>query len=602
MSGLSERLSVSGLSERLPSLPKWTVLRYKFYPRTRDQQLIFVTLLFTLLIAVVLPIGTIVYYSFAKNFPVLGTYSFTVEHYAEFFADPGLIVDITIDSFVYAGGATAMGLVIGTTAAIYTVKYLGDTKLQLFMIIPYGIPSVAALTGWILLLGNAGLLTKITMSVFDLAQAPWDIRSMAGMIWVEGIHIAPVAFLLVLPAISAVPAAMDEASFISGAGRIKTLRKIVLPVIWPTILSTFIFLFVRTMATVATPSVLGVPDQIYTFGSAIPFLFLSGTSLSYSKALSFSVILTCISGAFILLYLRVQAREGRYTTVIGQGQQQPKQYASSNLHRWVGVSLFAGYIVVAGLLPLGAIVWDSLLPATTLQLQPNIAQFTLDNYVALFNGNANGVVAWWRALRNTLILALVVPTTTMLIALLIAYSNQSIKMPLAGLLSFLAAVPLAIPGVARGMGFLAAFIRSPIYGTFWILLVAFHGMTIPIAMRYASPALTRLSHENTEASIISGANVIRSFRKITLPLVSDDYIMGWMHMFVGVTRNVAIPVLLYSAGSEVVAVELLNVLRAGYSKTASTLAVVITVISLVPYIVLQYRRISRKEKAREGHN
>lgn len=573
----------------------WNRIKYRFIPRTRDQQVIYVALFFALLIAVVVPIGAIFIFSFAAEFPLQAAFGFTLEHYIGFFVDPGLLIELTINTFHYALGATFLGMAIGLFAAIYSVKYLGTNKLQIFMLVPYGIPSVAALTGWLLLLGNAGFITQITMAIFNLSEAPWDIYSIWGMIWVEGIHIAPVAFLLTLPAVRNIPAALDEASLVTGAGRIRTFRKIILPVIWPSILSTFIFLFVRTMATVATPSVLGVPNRIFTYGSAIPYLFLSGTEISYSEALSFSVIITLVTAIFILYYLKVQEQEGKFTTVIGQGSSEPLTFESTPVKKALGVGIFVGYLLLGGALPFIAILWSSLLPSSTLTLEVNLAAFTLDNFVGLFNGTAPGVFAWWRALTNTLILAVTVPTGAMLICLLIAYANQTIKIPLRRTLSFLAAIPLAIPGIARGMGFLAAFIQTPIYGTFWILFIAFHGYAIPIGMRYASPALTRIGGENTEASIISGANSIRSFRKITLPLVSEDYIAGWMHMFVGVLRNVSIPILLYAAGSEVIAVELLNVLRAGYAKTASTIAVIITILSIVPYIALQYWRIRRQE-------
>jgi iron(III) transport system permease protein len=577
----------------------WRKLKYRFVPPTRDQKAIYVALLFALIIAVVLPIGAIFVYSFANEFPVRDQFGFTLRHYTELFAQQQLLIDITINTFQYALGATLLGMAIGIFAAIYVVKYLGQSLLQILMLVPYGIPSVAALTGWILLLGDAGLITGIVVDVFGLEETPWNIYSIWGMIFVEGIHVAPVAFLLTLPALRNIPQSLDEASLASGVGRIKTFQKVILPVIWPSILSTFIFLFVRTLATVATTSVLGVPNRIFTFGSAIPDLFLAGSNVNYSKSLSFSVLITLITAIFIVYYLKVQEQEGKFTTVIGQGRTEPKQYETTRKKKFLGVGFIVGYLLVAGGLPFLAITWAALLPSDTLNLIPDVTLFTLENFVALFEGRATGVVAWWRALGNTLILGITVPTSAMLISLLIAYANQTVKIPLRRTLSFLASVPLAIPGIARGMGFLAAFIQPPLYVTFWILFVAFHGYAIPIGMRYASPALTRIGAENTEASILSGDGMVRSFRKITFPLVTEDFIAGWMHMFVGTIRNVSIPILLYTAGSEVISVELLNVLRAGYAKTASTIAVVITILSIVPYILLQYWRVTRKDLEEE---
>jgi iron(III) transport system permease protein len=568
----------------------WKKVKYKIYPRTRDQQLLFIALALVLMIAVVAPLSGMIFFSFMPNFPVTEGLGFTLEHYAAVIGQPDLMFSIALNSLIYAGGTTLLAIFIGASCAIFVVKYVQSKWIQVLMLLPYGIPSVASLTGWVLLLGNAGLLTDISEAVFG--SAPWDVYSMAAAIFVEGLHTAPIAFLFILPALRAIPAAMDDASFITGANRLRTFRKIILPVIWPSVLSTMIFLFARTMATVATPSVLLLPNQEYTFGSAIPYVFLSGMGLSYSQALSFSVMLTVISAVLIIYYLKVQAKEGKYTTVSGRGRAETRVYETSVTRKFGGYLFVGGYLFIAGFLPLFTVIWNSMLPASTLELEANLAALTLDNYEALFFGNPRGVGNWYRALRNTLLLGVMVPTTAMTISLLIAYSNQMTKMPMGNVLSFFASLPLAIPGIARGVGFLSIFIMTPLWGTWWVLFVAFHGFAIPIGMRYASPALTRVGVENAESSLITGAKSVRTFRKIVLPLVSADFIAGWMHMFVSIIRNVAIPIVLYRQGSEVIAVLLLNVLQQGYFKTASTIAVVISIFSVIPYAVLQYRRVS----------
>lgn len=576
-----------------PETPSWQKLKYKLYPRTRDQKLIFVTLLFSLTIAVVMPVGAMVFFSFFIDFPVTDQFGFTLAHYAEVFSDLDLLSSIFVDSFVYAVGTALGALVIGSMAAIFVVKYVESRWVQILMLLPYGIPSVASLTGWILLLGNNGLVTNIVMNAFGLSEPPWNIYSMWGMIFVEALHTAPLAFLMLLPALRAIPAAMDDASFITGAGRIKTFRKVIIPIVWPSIISVSIFLLARALATITTPAVLGLPARIFTFGTAIPYIFLSGLELSYSSALAFAVLLTAITGVFILYYLKMQSKEGQYTTVTGRGRSEVRRYETSRTRKFGGYALVTGYLFVGGILPLLAVFWDSLLPANMLNLTFQPEFFSLENYYVLFSGERSGASSWWRALKNTLLLGLMVPTTAMGISMLVAYSNQMVKMPMGRLLSFLASLPLAIPGIARGAGFLAVFIMTPLWGSWWMLFVAFHGFAIPIGMRYASPALTRIGVENTEASLQTGARAIRTFRKIVFPLTSDDYVAGWMHMFVAIVRNVSIPILLFRPGSEVVSVLILNSLRQGHFKLASTMAAIIAVISIVPYTILQYRRVGQ---------
>jgi len=570
----------------------WNEFKYRYIPETRDQRIILLSIFFSLLIVIILPVGSIIVFSFADSFPIMdGEFGFTLRHYTYLFENLSLLYEITLNSFIYAAGATFLAITVGTFAAFFTVKYLNDSMwVQLLMLIPYGIPSVAALVGWVILLGDVGVLTEAVMAVFNLSSSPWDLRSIWGMIFVEGVHTAPIAFLLMFPAIRNIPAAMDEASFTAGANRIRTFRQIILPVVWPSVLSTLLFLFVRTMATVTTPAVLGVPERIFTFGTAIPYIFLSGADLSYSKALSFSVFMIAITTVFILYYLKAQSAEDQFTTVLGAGRSEPRRYDSTILKQGLGITFVGAYLVIAGLLPFGAILWDSLVPG--IMMSTDLSQFSLQNYIALFAGNAQGTFAWRRALWNTILVGVIVPTTGMIISMLIAYANQIIDIAFSKTFVFIASVPLAIPGIARSMGFLSVFIQTPIYGTWFILFIAYHGIALPIGMRYSSPALTRVGSENVEVSLASGAGLIRSFRSILLPLISKDFVAGWMHTYVTVIRNVSIPILLYTAGSEVIAIELLTVLRAGYANTASTMAVIITLLSILPHIVLQYWRVS----------
>jgi len=542
-------------------------------------------------IIVVAPMGLMVVYSFVSEFPITGPVSLTLDHYTELFANTNLLVDITRNTLLYTSGTTIVALVLGTLLAVTVAKYFPDSKIQLLILLPYGIPSVAALTGWIILLGDSGLITVALTSALGLESAPYSIYSIPGMVWVEGLHTAPIAYLLVLPAVKSLPGAMEEASFTAGASRLRTFREIILPLIFPSILSTAIFVFARTLATVATPSVLGVPRQIFTFGSAIPNLFLAGTSFSYSKALSFSVLVTVVTAAPVLYYMRLTANaNGRYSTITGEETGAGTQYVTTTGRRGLSYLALVAFVCVAGVLPFAAVVWDSVYAGYALGFETT--QFTLTHYTGLITGEAEGISNMVRVFVNTLSVGIIVPTTAMILGLLIAYAHQSIDLPTGGAVSFLASVTLAVPGIAKGLGFLVAFIRTPLYGTLGILLLGLHGQALPIAMRYASPALTRIGADNINASLVAGDNVLGTFKRIVLPLVSDDFVAGWMHIFVSVVRNIPIAILLYATGSEVLSVKMLLVLQAGYFKTASSLAVVISVLSLVPYMLLQYMRLS----------
>lgn len=567
---------------------------------TRDQSVLFITLLLILLGVVVIPLGYVLAFSFAPEFPLIGPFVPTLSHYAKLVSNVDLLVSITVDTAIFAAGDVLFALVIGITAAILEEKYLGGrSRFRILMMLPYGLPTVASVTGWIWLMGRAGVITKLVVSLFGLAHPPWDIYSMWGMIFVDGLHTAPLAFLLIAPSIGSIPAAAEEAGLAAGASRLRVFRKIVLPLVLPAILSISIFLLARSMAVVTVPAILGVPKNIYTFGSAIPFLYLSGFSLDYSLSLAFGVYITIITGFLIVIYYRAIGKAEKFSTISGQGSTESKIYDVGPVKKALIGLFFVGYLFVGGLLPFWAVIWDSLLPGFHFTL--SLSTLTLHNYVALFNGNLQGVSDFVSTLKNTLLVAVAVPTIAMVISFLLSFSKRTSAIPYAGALEFTASVPLAIPTIVISLAFLALFIATPLYGTVILIVIAFLARAIPIGLRYTSPALTKIGIENVEAATSSGYGELRTFKDVVLPLAKSDFVAGWMNLFVFSVRNVSIPILLFTTDTQVMSITLLNLLKSMFFKSAATIAVILTVISIIPYMALQYWRIRSASETVQVH-
>lgn len=556
---------------------------------TRDSLLIQGFLAAVLASLVAFPFLNLGFLSFSEEFPIREVYIPTIANYQQLFSNPDFILRVTIDTLIYAFFTSVFAIILGTFAAITIVKFFRDTKLKIFIFFPYTIPSVAAVTAWVLLLGRQGVVNVALMRVFGLEEAPIDLYSIAGMIWVETLITVPLAFLFIAPAVRSIPAAIDEASIISGASTFKTLREIVLPLLTPAVFSAFVYLFLRNMASVSTPSVLGPRGGIYTFGSLIPMYFLGGGSYDFGQAMAFSIVLTLLSGVLIYLYMRIQAQEGKYETVSGQGGADLLTYDVSNLKRYSLAGVLLVYSLIGGFIPFFSLVWDALLPGEYLILALDPSVLTLANFEAMIEGSAGGVGNWQRSLVNTFALAIIVPSFVVTTAMLVSFANQGVKMRLGWLLSFVAAVTLGVPAVVKSLAFLVSFITTPIYGTRWIILVAFMGATIPIAMRYTSPALTKVGKELIEAAVISGSRELRTFRHIIIPVTTSEFGSAWVHMYSYVVRVLPIPILLYAAGSEMVSVEIFLVLQAGYTKPASILSLISIFMILIPFVAFTFR-------------
>lgn len=571
-------------------------LRRRLVSMPRDQLVILGFLGTVLGAVIVVPFGTLFLYSFMPDFPV-DRYALTLVHYEGLYNNLDLMIDVTRNTLIYALFSAVIAITLGLVASVAIVKYFEDTKFQVFVFMPYTIPSVAAVTAWILLLGRQGMVNLLLMRAFGLDSPPIDIYSLGGMIWVEGLLTVPLAFLFLAPAIRSIPAAIDEASFITGASRAQTLRRIVIPLVWPSVVSAFVYLFIRNMATVATPSVLGVRKSIFTFGSVIPMYFIRGGEPNFSMAMAFSVILTLISGVFVLYYMRVQAQEGKFATVSGAGGFNPQSYATSRTRKALLGAFLVGYAFVAGILPFFAIFWDSVISPEYLILTLDVNALTLANFEAILSGNAGGVLAPVRSIYNTVFIALFTATFVMVTAMLISYANQGVNISFGWALSLVAALTLGVPAIVKSLAFLVTFITTPAYSTIWILVIAFMGSTLPVGMRYASPAMTKIGSEVLEASTISGSPEIRTFRKITLPLVSNEFASGWVHMYSYVVRVLPIPLLLYSTGSEMISVEIFNVLQSGYTKPASILSLVAILLILAPFAVFTLSGLFTTERS-----
>lgn len=556
-----------------------------------DSMLITASIILILFVLVVVPILFTLAYSFAPVFPLdeRGLYALTGEHYGTLLADTGLFFDITFTSIYFSVGATVFGISIGLAAAIAEFKYLGSSPFRYLVLLPYAIPSVVGVTAWLLLIGPNGWIIQFLEWV-GLPPPPVDIYSMYGMIFVEGLHIVPIAFLLLAPAVRSVPQAMDESAMAAGASRLQIFRKIIFPMIYPAILSIGIYLFARNLSVVTVPSVLGLPDRLFTWGSAIPFLFLYGGNLNYGTALAFSVLIIIFSGVLMVFYYKSVSEGEKYTTVTGVGQSEAKVYDVSRWKRGLAMAFLATYVFIGGVLPMSVVVWDSVMQPFLFTVDPSA--LTLERYVDMLDGATRNVPYFGRALTNTILLGVAVPTFSMIVSYLISYSNQAINSPLSGFMAWLASVPLTIPGISVGLAFLAVFITTPLYGSILVIVIAMLAKNVPKGMRYSSPGIIKVGKENFEMAQVCGARDLRILKQVMVPLTSRDFLAGWMQIYVHSVRTVTIPILLFATGSEVIGVELLFRLINGDYKVASTFGVVLIVLSTIPYMILQYYRIS----------
>ncbi|HET7671920.1 MAG TPA: ABC transporter permease subunit, partial [Burkholderiales bacterium] len=219
----------------------------------------------------VVPLGFLVWQSFFTPHTAARAAQFTLGNYAEAYGSADTWV-LFWNSLKFATGASAIAFVLGTGLAWMNERTNTPFKSLFFAlsIVPLIIPGILFTVAWILLGSpKIGLINLALQRLFDTQAVFVNVYSLAGMMWVEGLHYSPMAFLLMTAAFRAMDPALEESAVMSGASVLQVVRKVTLPLVWPAIFATLLILFVRAIESFEVPALLGMPVGIHVFTSAI---------------------------------------------------------------------------------------------------------------------------------------------------------------------------------------------------------------------------------------------------------------------------------------------------------------------------------------------
>jgi iron(III) transport system permease protein len=285
----------------------------------------------------------------------------------------------------------------------------------------------------------------------------------------------------------------------------------------------------------------------------------------------------------VFLQRKILARR-HFWTVTGKGYR--PALVSLGRGRWIAFGLNMGYLVLT-LVPFIILVFISLLPGWGGELK---FDFSLKNYVQVLF--VNDVTR--RSFFNSLILGTVGATFGVLICALLANLIQRTRMPGRGGIDFVAMLPVTYPGIVLGMGFLVAWIKTPIYGTIWILMLAYIVHFMPTALRSIEATLGSISPALDESARVAGASWLGAFRRILFPLMWPGFISAWLLLFVIFMREVSSSMLLYVHGTETLSIALLQIMEYESQGVTAAFGSIQTLIILAA--VYFFRKISAMQK------
>jgi len=474
----------------------------------------------------------------------------TVSNYARAYANPATY-ELISNTLVFALGSGAIALLLGIIFAWLVERTNLPAKDLIYplFLVPIAIPGVLFSIAWVLLLSpGAGIINLFLKQALQLERAPFNIYNMAGMVFLEGLHLTPVTFLMMAGSFRRMDPALEEASDALGAGFLTTLYRITLRVLRPSILGALIYVLISAMESFEIPGVIGMRAGIQVLAFKI-YLAKQDSPPDYGMLSTLAVLLLAISAILIVAYSKFSRDAEKYATITGKAYR-PK---TIDLGRWriLASAFVASYFVVTILLPLLVLIWTSLLPVYQTPSMAALSRVSLENYQTVFDISKVGL-----AFKNTLFMVLLAPTITMLICSVLSWVIVKSQGRGRKLLDFLTFMPHAIPGIVTGVAltWVYIFLPVPIYGTIWILLIAYVTSRIAFGTRVMNSAMTQLHKELEEASYASGGSWFKTFRKITLPLLLPALVNGWIFSAIVVAKAMGSVIMLYNHDSIVLSV------------------------------------------------
>jgi iron(III) transport system permease protein len=516
--------------------------------------------------------------------------TFTIQNYIKAYVDREFWL-LLLNSVYYALGTCSLTFVIGTFLAWVSERTNTPLK-KLFVVmslIPFIIPGILSTISWILLLSpKIGLINIAIKETLGLEAAPFNIYTMWGMIWAEAIHLYPLVFLLMSAAFRNMDTSLEEAALTAGSSTWQTFSKVTLPLMRPAMFSVILINFVRGIEAFEVPALIGVPAKVSVFTTKI-FLAIHQFPSDFGLAGAYAVTLLAISTTGVLIYGKITRREERYATVTGKGYR-PRVI---DLGNWKWLTLGVSFLIflLAVLLPIFVLLWSSFIPYYGVPSRELMEKMTWANYQYIIN-----YPLALTAFKNSFYLSVGSATLVMLLTSIISWITVKTRLPGRAFLDNLTFIPIAMPGIVLGVSLIWVYLTLPIpiYGTIWVLLLAYITKFMPYGIRAASASMIQINNELEEASFTAGGTWFQTFRKIILPLLMPGFTAGWIYISIIALRELSTSILLYSYNSTVLSIMAFDLWEGGQYTYVCALGV------LMVLLLVTMAAVARKLGAKIG--
>ncbi len=506
-----------------------------------------------LCVLVVLPLAWIAYYSVTDR-----TGALTLDNFRRLATDP-VFVDPLITTLIVAISTAlvccAIAAPMGWLVARTDLPLRG--AIRALVTASFVTPPFLGAIAWELLAApNSGLLNQLYRALLGVEadEHLLNIYSLPGLIFVLSCYTFPYVFVLTANALERIPGDLEDASAILGGSTWHTARRVTIPLALPALVAGALIAFLQAMTLFGSPAILALPAGFHTMTTKIWSLFQYPPKPELAAAASLPLLLLTI----VLLRAEHRILGRRGYSVLG-GRPGDARLVRHGAGKWPALVLCFLVLLNPVFLPYGALVNAAFSPVAT-QLV-SLHSLTLHNIEFVFFELSTTQLA----LKNTFLLGVLAATLGTLLALVIAYLTS--RQAIAGyrVLGFLATAPVAIPGIVLGVGLFLAYTRPPfvLYGTLWILLIAFITISLPAAYQQLQSAIRTVHPELEDAGRILGATRLQALRHVTAPLLRSGVIATWCFIFVGVIRELSAAIMLFTSQTKVVSVLIFDLNESG---------------------------------------
>jgi len=494
---------------------------------------------------------------------------------------------IMLNTLSVSFAATLMALVIGFIMAwiLTRTNVPGRLLFEQLMAVPYYLTPLLGALAWSMLGSpESGFINQFWRALGGSGHVI-DINTPYGIAWVMALFEGSVAFVMIGAVMKSMDPALEEASQVIGASRLGTMLRVTLPLVIPGVLGAAIFVFAEMLGSFAVALVLGTPNRYYVITTAI-YQLIQQYPPRIQIAAAMGTSLFAVMFLMLFLYRRI-VTAGSYVTITGKAFRPRVADVGRLRYLLFGVCLF--YLAVSVVLPIATLLFASVQKIAV--AFPTADNFTLDNFRSAMSMNAAG-----SALTNSLILAFATATIGIGLMGLLAWLIYRSRLPGAGLIEYVVMFPQAVPRLVFAFGMMWAWLvfPIPIYGTLWLLLIAYLTVFLPLGVRTIAGVMLQVDKSLEECAQMCGASWAFRMRTVSIPLLVPGLVAAWLLLFIASVRELGASILLMGPHSKVITPAIVESWFSTASELTATLALIQTLVvaAAVAVLVVVTRRVS----------